>query len=206
MQCFFTTAKNTVRIIRQVFPSLVEAAKVLFINPECYAFGDRMRAVLKVLATGASVVVGVMVNELLVATPAGTIPVVGEITSTFCGAFVTGIMSCTLLYVLDRNEKINKLVSWLNQLPSLEREISFYREQAEYFEAYAAQLMKIDVDGFKRELEKLRNLADEISDLKSESDLKVKLVQFYKDNKMDFPWKGVFRRSLREHSHHLVYN
>ena len=165
-----------------------------------------MRAVLKVLATGASVVVGVMVNELLVATPAGTIPVVGEITSTFCGAFVTGIMSCTLLYVLDRNEKINKLVSWLNQLPSLEREISFYREQAEYFEAYAAQLMKIDVDGFKRELEKLRNLADEISDLKSESDLKVKLVQFYKDNKMDFPWKGDFRRSLREHSHHLVYN
>ena len=47
---FFTTAKNVVRIIRQSYASLVEAGKVLFFNPENYTFGERMRAVLKILA------------------------------------------------------------------------------------------------------------------------------------------------------------
>lgn len=44
---FFTTAKNVVRIIRQSYASLVEACKVLFINPDNYTFGERMRAVVK---------------------------------------------------------------------------------------------------------------------------------------------------------------
>ncbi|MEQ8156798.1 MAG: hypothetical protein ABRQ25_18305, partial [Clostridiaceae bacterium] len=51
---FFTTSKNVVKIIRQTYASIVQAAKVLFINPDNFPFGERMRAVVKILATGAS--------------------------------------------------------------------------------------------------------------------------------------------------------
>lgn len=60
---FFTTAKNAVKIFRQAYVSIVEAVKILFINPDNYAFGDRMRAVAKALSVGASVVVGVLVQR-----------------------------------------------------------------------------------------------------------------------------------------------
>jgi len=67
-----------------------------------------MRAVVKILSIGASVVVGVLVNEAISKTPIGAIPIAGDIIQTFCGTLVTGIMSCTLLYFLDRNEKIKQ--------------------------------------------------------------------------------------------------
>ena len=37
---FFTTAKNVVRIIRQAWASLVEAVKILLLNPDNLLFGD----------------------------------------------------------------------------------------------------------------------------------------------------------------------
>ena len=45
---FFTTAKNVVRVIRQSWSTLVEATKILLINPDCLRFGERIRAASKV--------------------------------------------------------------------------------------------------------------------------------------------------------------
>ena len=80
---FFKTAKNVVKIIRQSYVSIVQAAKVLFLNPENLPFGERMRAIVKILAIGASVVVGSLVMESLGKIQIGTIPVVGEIIQTW---------------------------------------------------------------------------------------------------------------------------
>ena len=107
---FFTTAKSLVRIIRQSWSSLVSATKVLLFNPESLPPGERIRAAAKILATGASVVAGTMVSELIAKTAVGAIPVVGSIVQTFCGTLVTGIMSCSLLYMLDNNKAINWII------------------------------------------------------------------------------------------------
>ena len=96
---FFTTAKSTVRIIRQSYAAVVQAMEVLFINPDNYEFGDRMRAVVNILSIGASVTVGVLVSDGIAHTPLGALGKTGEIIQSFCGAFVTGIMSCTLLMI-----------------------------------------------------------------------------------------------------------
>lgn len=138
---FFTTAKSAVRIIRQSYASIVQAMEVLFINPDNYEFGDRMRAVVKVLSIGASVTVGVLVSDAVARTPIGALGKTGDIVKEFCGAFATGIMSCTLLMYLDRSKITNQLVQKLNNIHTLETELNYYRRQAEYFEQYAAQLM-----------------------------------------------------------------
>lgn len=149
---FFTTAKRTVRIIRESYASLVEAGKVLFINPDNYTFGERMRAVAKILATGSSIVAGVLVSEAIGKLGIDAISVAGDIIQTFCGALVTGILSCTLLYFLDRNELMNRLFHVLDKLPTIETEINYYRQQADYFERYAAELMDVDMEQFKKEI------------------------------------------------------
>lgn len=187
---FFSTAKNVVRIIRQSYASLVEAGKVLFINPENYTFGNRIRAVVKILATGASVVAGVIVSDAIGKAPVGAIPVLGDIIQTFGGSFVTGIMSCTFLYFFDRNELMQKLFKALDDLHTIETEINYYRQQADYFERYAAELMNIDLVQFKKEVSLYKDLADELENAGSEGELNRVLTQAMQDIGIMIPWNG----------------
>lgn len=185
---FFTTAKNVVRMIRQAYPSLVEAIKVLFINPKCYTFGERIRAVAKILATGASVVMGVAVSDLVSKTPVAAIPVLQDVVPAFCGAFVSGIMSCTFLYFLDRSPLINRLVRKLDNLHTIETEVAYYCQQAEYFEQYAAELMEIDLEEFKRETALYSTISDRLADVKSEDDLNTVLKDAFERLNIALPW------------------
>lgn len=185
---FFTTAKNVVRIIRQTYASMVEAIKVLFINPDNYLLGERLRAVAKIVATGASVVVGTIVSEAIGKTAVGALPVVGDIIQTFCGAFVTGIMSCSLLYFLDRSKLINKLVKFLDNLPNIEKDVRYFKSQAEYFEKYAAQLMKIDIEKFRRETYAYTSLAQTLEKAKTEQELNMALQNAIKEIGITVPW------------------
>ena len=148
---FFSTAKNIVRILRQSWASLVEAAKILFFNPDCLPVGEKFRAASKIIATGASVVVGSLIGDMIQKTGIGAIPVVGEIATVFCSSLVTGIMSCSLLYMLDHNSAINKLIDILNKIPSVANYVAYFRQQAALLDEYAAKLFEIDLASFKAE-------------------------------------------------------
>lgn len=202
---FFTTAKNVVKIIRQSYVSIVQAAKILFINPDNLPFGERMRAIVKVLATGASVVAGSLVAEALGKTPIGAIPIAGDIIQTFCGVFVTGIMSCTLLYFFDRSELINKLVKSLNKFHTIENEVDYFRRQAEYFEKFAAKLMEIDIKKFKEEAEMFTTLTFEIENAKNNYELNIILKKALSTIGVRIPWEGDFNNFMNDKNTVLVF-
>ncbi|MCH1966215.1 hypothetical protein [Paraclostridium sordellii] len=202
---FFTTAKNIVKIIRLTYASIVQAAKVLFINPDNLPFGERMRAIVKILATGASVVVGTTIGETIGKTPVGTIPVVGEIIQTFCGTLVTGIMSCSLLYFFDRSEIMNKLVSKLNNLNIFNTEVNYFYQQAEYFEKYAAELMSIDIEKFREETELYYSFACKIENAKSEMELNTMLKNILNTIGVKIPWEGDFDSFMSNKNAVLVF-
>lgn len=187
---FFTTAKNVGTIIRQSWASVVEATKILFINPDGYLFGDRLRAAAKVLATGASVVVGGIVSTAIGATPVGTIPVIGNIIQTFCGSLVSGVMSCTLLYFLDRSKLVNKLVDFLNSLRTVDQDIAYYKQQAAYFEEYATKLMDIDIDTFKLETEAYSQAVNDLDSARSERELNTKLYSLFDKQGIKMSWQS----------------
>lgn len=175
---FFSTAKNVVKVIRHSYVSIIQATKILFMNPDNLEFGERMRAVLKVLATGASVIVGILAGELV--DKLLTIPglgIVKEVCQVFTTTFITGVMSCTLLYYLDKNEKINKLVEVLNDINLVEKTINYYKEQAIYFEKYAAELFEIDFDMFKEISEKYSIFLDNIDEITDSSELNKRLKE-----------------------------
>jgi hypothetical protein len=203
---FFTTAKNVVKLIRQAWVSIVQAAKVLFLNPDNLPFGERMRAAAKILATGASVLVGVMVNEAIGKTVIAGIPVVGDIVRTFCGTLVTGIMSCTLLYFLDRSEIVNKLVQCLNGLHTLSTEVDYFRKQADYFEKYAAELMEIDIEKFQKETEAYCSVAADLENAKGdETELNKILENAYAKIGIKKPWYGDRDSFFGNRNNRLVY-
>lgn len=172
---FFTTAKNVVRIIRQSWASLVEATKILLFNPDFLPFGERLRAAAKIIATGASIVAGTMVGDLIAKTGVAAIPVVGNIVQTFCSTLVTGILSCSLLYLLDRNSTINKIVQVLNSIPTVDDIVVYYRTQAMLLEEYCAKLMDIDLATFQKETQSYSEAVSILEKANNEQELNIAL-------------------------------
>lgn len=203
---FFTTAKKTVTIIRQSWASVVQAAKVLLFNPDNLPFGERIRAALKILATGASVVLGVIVSAAISSSPIGAIPVVGDIIQTFCGSLVMGIMSCTMLYFLDRSELMNKLFSALNKVPTLETTLAEIKRQVEIIERYAAELMQIDLAQFKKETALFSSIAAQIDEATTDTELNKILNACYEEYQISKPWTGDFDEFMGNRSNHLVFS
>lgn len=202
---FFTTAKHTVRIIRQSYASLTQAMNVLFLNPENLLFGERMRATSKILATGASVTFGVIVSEALEDAGIGSIPVIGEIATTFCGSLVTGIMTCSLLYFLDRSKVINDLAEFLDRVPTVSNNVHYFAEQAAKFKEYAAKLQKIDFEKFKEEIDMYTVVTKKISSASTEEELNVILRQAIQDLNVKIPWTGDFSEFMMNRNNTLVF-
>lgn len=197
---FFTTAKNIVKIIRESWASLVQALKILLINPDGYLSGDRVCASAKVLATGASVVVGSLVSGLIDATPLGKIPLIGDIAQTFVGTLISGVLACSLLYYLDNSKLVKDLVGFLNNFPTIEKSIEYFRLQADYLEEYAAKLMNIDIETFRREVNTYSEVADEIVNASSEEGLNEILNRAVKRLNLHMPWEsyGSFDNAMRD--------
>lgn len=199
---FFTTAKNLARCIRQIYASVVEAGKVLLFNPDSLMFGDRIKTSAVILATGASVLAGTAVGELIGKTPIGAIPGVGSVVTVFCSTLVSGLLSCTLLIFLDRSRFMNQAVSALNRIPS---EVNNYREIADVLERLAAKLEKLDIAGFCAETEKYRSIASKISRAETEEEMNALLLSVYRAFDIKIPWEGEFDAFMGNRSNHLVF-
>ena len=201
---FFTTAKNTVCIIRQVFPSIIEAGKIIFINPDNYTFKDRMKAALKVLATGASLIAGILVNEAIVTSGIGEVPVVGGVVFDFCSAFITGVLSCTFVYMIDHSKLINDILNIVDNL-LLGEIVDYYQEQARCWEIYASKLSQIDLENLRMKVQDVYKITDELNGDISAMQLHLILKRGYDELKIIKPWNGEFNAFMGNKNNHLVF-
>ena len=199
---FFTTAKNLVKCIRQIYASVVEAGNILLFNPDNLMFGDRIKTATIVLATGASVLAGTAVGALIQNTPIAHIPVVGPVATAFCSSLVSGLISCTLLIFLDRSKFMNTIINALNRIPS---EVNNYKEIADALELLAAKLEKLDIAKFRAETEKYRDISIKIGAAESEQELNDLLHSAYTVFDIKIPWEGDFDGFMGNKSNHLVF-
>lgn len=183
---FATTAKNTVRLIRQIYVHMVNAAKILFLNPDKLPLGDRVKEAVKVLAVGASVVAGFMVNEALA--EISLIPCLGDIVPTFLGTLVTGILSCTLLYFFDRSTIVAKLVDFMNGFTPFADSLQYFKDQIAAYEKYAAELAKVDLELLRKETRRIEAAADAMEAAKDGDALYTVLIAAYEEQGLRKPW------------------
>lgn len=201
---FLTTSKNVVRIIRETWANIVAALKILIFNPDRLPIGDRILAATKILAVGASTVAGIFVSEIISKSPLGSLPVVGEIVPTFCGTLVTGILSCTLLYFLDRSSVIRKIADFLNSL-SFDAIAQDFKCYSYELEAYAAELEKLDLEAFQRDVARCESIASCLASAKDNQELNTRLHQISKANDMKLPWQGDFKTFMGDKTKKLVF-
>jgi len=137
---FITTSKNLGRIIRQAWASVVEAVSIIFFDTSQPYFCDRITSASKVLATGASVIIGAGVQET-VEMKLVNVPIqntLKNIISTFAGSLASGFLSVTLLFYID-NDPFDK---FLNQIYGIGLEN--LKVQAKLFKEYCSKLQNID--------------------------------------------------------------
>ena len=199
---FFTTAKNLVKCIRQLYASIIQAGKILLFNPDNLLFGDRIKAATVIMATGASVLVGTVVGEMIGKTPIGAIPVVGDIVQVFCSTLVSGLISCSLLICLDRSKFMNKVINALNMIPS---EVNNFAEIANAMEILAAKLEKLDIDKFRHDTEQYKDTAELIVNCNSDDELNGVLHAVYNKFQIKIPWEGDFDSFMSNRNNHLVF-
>ena len=191
---FFTTAKNIVKIIRYAYVSIIQALKILFFNPDNLLLGDRIRETLKIISTGASIVVGIISGEAIskILNNFGIIGLTNDILQTFITTFVSSISTCTLLYFIDKNQTMKDMFSFLNKLDPttiINEQIDYYKKQAEYFERYAAELLEIDYKFLKETAEKYENIAEIIYQTKNQGELNRVLENLFDILGIEKPYK-----------------
>ena len=199
---FFTTAKNLVRYIRQIYASVVQAGKVLFINPDNLLYGDRIKTTTIILASGASVLAGTVAGDLISKTPIGVMPEIGSIATTFCSTMISGLLSCTFLVFLDRSRFINELVDTMNKIPSI---VTDYREIANAMDLFAAKIANLDIEKFRQDTERFAKVADDIFVSEDEDAINGILYDAYEKLGIKIPWEGDFDSFMGNKNNRLVF-
>lgn len=188
---FFSTARLLVKIVRQTWGSLVTAVKILLFNPDRLGTGELVRSVSKIVATSISVVAGILVTEGLNKLNVNAIPVIGEGITTFVGALVTGLLSCTVIYYLDTDPRINRLVAHFDamrpRLTYADEYIAELDRQAELFDQYSALIMEMDLATLYSQMDACDKLLDDIETVSNSAiDLNDKLLEMSNALGLDF--------------------
>ena len=199
---FITTDKNMVRYIRQGYTTVVQVGNILLINPDDLLLGDQLKSAMVALTTGASVIAGTAVGNQIAKTPIGQHEKIGMVVQNFCASLVSGLISCTLLIMIDRSEFIRKVVERLNVYGSVEYEI---RETSESFIALAAEIAPYDITEFTDQIEKLDGFTRQM--LRANDDeLHDILLDTFEEFDIPLPWEGDFDDFMGNPDNCLVFD
>ena len=186
---FIKTEKNVVCYIRQAYAAVVQAGNILFINPNDLLIGEQLRMATLVLGSGASAIVGLYVGDTIAATPIGMMPEVGPLVTRFVSILVGGLLSCTLLILLDRSKLINNIIGKMNQYTTSERKML---QTSREFSRIAAELEGYDIDEFIDECYRFSMVGDIISKAEGPEELDRILEIIYSVFGIENPWNGDF--------------
>lgn len=200
---FFEIDEKTIRNLRQVYAAIVQAANVLLFNPNDLLLGDRIETATVILSSGASVLVGTKVGDLIAKTPLGADPTVGTPIRIFCSTMVSGLISCTMLLILDRSKFINKVITALNMYLT---ENQSFRQIAYDFETYAAQIASVDAEQFRRDTESFQNIADLVYMADDDEELDGVLSAAFDTLAIPIPWSGDFDEFMGNPNNKLIFD
>ncbi|HAL00038.1 MAG TPA: hypothetical protein DCP50_03435 [Exiguobacterium sp.] len=188
---FVTTAKNAVKIIRESFSTVVEALKILILNPQNLPHGEVMKAVAILISTGASVVLGTIVAEAMRKIPALNIPIVGDVLTTFVGASVTGLVSISLIYYIENSKNIKKIIDWLNQTKSsIDYKLDDYKKINEDLLHYVAKLEEIDLHHLSKQVEMTNEIAIQLTAANSDLEINRTLTDIVQKYNVHLSYDG----------------
>ena len=164
---FFTTSTHTGRIIRQSWASVVEATSIVFFGDRDQYMCDRITSAAKVIAAGASAIVGMEVQDKV---EQALVPVImpkelKSVVAVFAGSLCTGLLSVTLLFYID-NDPFAKALDY--SYGANKRQLELQRMQ---FQEYCAKLQNIDVKKLRNEICCVNQTLDALESAESQTQI-----------------------------------
>ena len=187
---FFTTAKKAGKLIRELWVSIVEALKILIINPDKLGFGDQLLAIAKIITAALSASVGTLVFAKIqsLAFP------LSDLVAVFVSSVVTGVMSVSVFYYMEHSETVQKLVTYFNRFQGqAAMDLQYYKEINAELDRYASELQDIPLDAYEARLEKVAHVNSLL--VKSSTDEEVSLVLdiLIEEYKIELPYDGTIQ-------------
>ena len=198
---FVTTNVNLVRYIRQIAIVVIQTGNILLINPDDLRLGDQLKAATVSVVTGASVLAGTFVGNLIADTPLGQHKTIGIIVQNFCSALVCGLLSCTILVLIDRSKFMREVVARMNRYCNVNRSL---RDTSKAFIQMAAEIKEYDVSDFQNEVSLFDHHVDRIL-TESDDVLNAELIEVYREFGFSLPWEGDFNRFMKNPNNCLVF-
>lgn len=199
---FITTDKNTARYIREGYTTIVQVGDILLINPDDLLLGNQLKSATVALATGASIIAGTAVGNKIALTPLGQNSQVGYIVQNFCGAMVSGLISCTFLVLIDRSAFISNLIERMDQYGTIDHEI---HETSSAFIELAAQISDYDITSFQESVDLIKSKSSLLL-YASDDEVHEILMDTMDQLNIPLPWEGDFDSFMSDSSNHLVFD
>lgn len=111
MNIFLVSEKMVVKLIREMWNSIVSVIKLITFNPDNLNAKELFKGVLKILSAGLSALLGTMLNSHL-----NTILIfpMGDLIAAFVSALATGLMTCAFAYFIENGLSFKKLWEIIN--------------------------------------------------------------------------------------------
>lgn len=193
---FFTTAQNAGKIIRQAWASIVESLSILLFNSKEVYLCDRITASAKVLASGASIIIGNSVQETVELKLAGVAipPEIKSTIATFGGSLATGLLTVSLLFYID-NDPFKKHLDCIYASNAEE-----LRKQGVLFKEYCAKLQQLDMKEFCLATEYAYALSLQLQEADSDSEINLILKKAQSDLGLISPWGDSLNEKMEDDS------
>lgn len=168
---FATTQAMVVKIIREVWPQIVKAIKILAFNPENLSFVEQCKAVTSLLSIGAAATVGSIAYTQLL--PICSFPFGAELAS-FSSAFITGVVTLGLNYFLLYSDIARKLWEFVESLGPHAVTLQEFKKMNSKLDNYLTEISQIE---FNFDMEDLQDFKMELKNCASEYELSIMLRQ-----------------------------
>lgn len=180
----FTSGKLVGKLIRESWNNLVQAMKLVFLNPQKLAFGDLMREVTRIILASVSTIIGVAINQHLITVV--TIPFGTEI-AAFVSALFIGLFTVGTGYFLDHSPIMKKLWDFLNSMKDkYEATLDFMKEANAEINLYVAELAQLE---FNLDVNELQLLTDNLSLATNETDRGIVLKNEIEKRNIELPFE-----------------
>lgn len=196
MNIFTTSTKMVGKLIREMWDTLVQTAKVAFFNPDNLATGDLLKEILKLISFGISTLIGTIINSQLQTYL--KIPF-GEEISMFLSGLVSGVLMLGFTYFLSYSQVMNKIWDYLNSFKTrYEKMIEHMKQINLELDRYLMELSKLE---FNLNTDELSRFSTSLSQTNNELERKILLIQKIKERGIDLGYDPKQKDGFK---HHLV--
>lgn len=200
-----TLLESSVKILRHASSAIVQSIKVLFFDKH-NSWQEKIHAVLVLLATSASTIIGSLIGGYLAST-LSNIPIVGDLLVIFIEIFISGMLSCTLIYFIDKWNIAKKIVDFIQSLDvnPFGEYVESMKQRVAAYEAYVAKLLEVDVDSVVRETKRYAQVVSILQSGNDDAVTNYELKTLFKDLEITLPWKGDFSSFMSDKNSQLVF-